>query len=70
MQINFVNFAEPDAKKNSVLQPPQGPPPVGRPLQAGMGGPVLGGGPQLNEDIKVPDKMVGLSKYHIFIQKK
>jgi far upstream element-binding protein len=58
---------EPDAKKGpgSSGPPPQIPPPGSRPppSQGGMGGPAMGGGPQLNEDIKVPDKMVGLSKY-------
>ncbi|KAJ8923975.1 hypothetical protein NQ315_006751 [Exocentrus adspersus] len=58
--------SEPDAKKGpgSLVPPPsQGPPPLGRPPQnpqGGMGGPVMAGGPQINEDIKVPDKMVGL----------
>lgn len=40
--------------------PNMGGPPMGGP---GMGGPPgMGGGPQINEDIKVPDKMVGLSE--------
>ncbi|XP_044263503.1 far upstream element-binding protein 1 isoform X2 [Tribolium madens] len=55
---------EPDAKKgpSNSGPPPQLPPPGNRPppSQGGMGGPPMGGGPQLNEDIKVPDKMVGL----------
>nr|XP_023012545.1 far upstream element-binding protein 1-like [Leptinotarsa decemlineata] len=55
---------EPDAKKGpGALGPPpnQGPPPLGRPQQnQGMGGPVMGGISQMNEDMKVPDKMVGL----------
>lgn len=46
-------------------------PPLGRPPQSqgGMGGPMMGSGPQMNEDIKVPDKMVGLSKYAHFKEK-
>ena len=44
----------------------------GPPTGPNMGGgpPSLGGGPQINEDIKVPDKMVGLSKciYHLYFQ--
>lgn len=65
-------LVEPDAKKgpaSSTGAPPQIPPPSSRTPTipslsgGGMGGPVMGGGgPQLNEDIKVPDKMVGLSK--------
>lgn len=30
-----------------------------------MGGPPIAGGLQINEDIKVPDKMVGLSEYNL-----
>ncbi|CAH1164508.1 unnamed protein product [Phaedon cochleariae] len=48
--------SEPDAKKGpGSIGPPsnQGPPPLGRPPQnPGMGG--------MNEDMKIPDKMVGL----------
>lgn len=52
--------AEPDAKKGPGLPPPtQGPPPLGRPPNpGGMGS----GNGQHSEDMKVPDKMVGLSK--------
>lgn len=70
--FNLEFDSEPDAKKGpgSLGPPPsQGPPPLGRPPQnqGGMGGPVMGSGPQINEDIKVPDKMVGLSKYSLFL---
>lgn len=47
--------------------PPRGGPGMGGP---GMGGPGMGGpmgGPQINEDIKVPDKMVGLSEYIVLV---
>lgn len=68
---------EPDPKKlaTSAGPPPiqastgsrQNPGPGGPPSMVGpnmnSGPPPLGGGPQINEDIKVPDKMVGLSKY-------
>lgn len=67
---------EPDAKKVAGGPPPpvnqnniQANRPQGAPPSCpggstpNMGGPPIGGGPQLNEDIKVPDKMVGLSKY-------
>lgn len=37
-----------------------GPPGMSVPMNSGP--PPLGGGQQINEDIKVPDKMVGLSK--------
>lgn len=37
-----------------------GPPSMGSSMNSGP--PALGGGQQINEDIKVPDKMVGLSK--------
>lgn len=65
-----IDVTEPDAKKGpgNISGPPppqqQGPPPGGRPpnQNPGMGGPPMMGGPQFNEDIKVPDKMVGLSK--------
>lgn len=50
--------------------PPRGGPGMGGPGMGGpgMGGPGMGGpmgGPQINEDIKVPDKMVGLSEYTV-----
>ncbi|KRT81856.1 K Homology domain containing protein, partial [Oryctes borbonicus] len=60
---------EPDAKKVAGGPPLQGNQnnlqgnrPQGAPSgpAPNMGGPPIGGGPQLNEDIKVPDKMVGL----------
>ncbi|XP_056647058.1 far upstream element-binding protein 1 isoform X6 [Diorhabda carinulata] len=57
--------AEPDAKKGpGAVGPPQnqGPPALVRPQQnQAMGGPTgMGGMQQVNEDISVPDKMVGL----------
>lgn len=65
---------EPDAKKLAGNGGPPGqatgsrPPPQTNPGPPGIGGPgmgappPIGGGPVINEDIKVPDKMVGLSK--------
>lgn len=47
---------EPDSKKLATSMVGN----VPRPMGQSMGQPALGGGPQINEDIKVPDKMVGL----------
>lgn len=51
---------EPDSKKLATSMVGN----VPRPMGQSMGQPALGGGPQINEDIKVPDKMVGLSKFY------
>lgn len=45
---------------NRQNTPSGAPPGLVGPMTTGP--PALGGGPQINEDIKVPDKMVGLSK--------
>lgn len=75
LNILIIVYVEPDAKKGpgSIGAPQQsqgppigGPPMGGRPnsnLNQGnmVGGPGMGG-PTHSEDMKVPDKMVGLSK--------